>query len=89
LILWTAKKFRPNQTIADGRRGFYTCINVTKQSSGVGEPIKPTAKQPNQEVVVYINGNAAGRSGIPRDTGNLIIPMETRVLTRGALNKSS
>jgi prepilin-type N-terminal cleavage/methylation domain-containing protein len=67
------------------RRGFYTCVNV---SLG-GTPLAPTVNQPNQEVVVYINGNAAGRGGIPRDTGNLVIPMETRVLTRGALNKSS
>jgi prepilin-type N-terminal cleavage/methylation domain-containing protein len=65
------------------RRGFYTCINVTTEVSGT---IK--SNQTNQEVVVYINGNAAGKPGIPRDSNvQLTIPMETRVLTRGALKK--
>jgi prepilin-type N-terminal cleavage/methylation domain-containing protein len=71
--------------ITTKRRGFYACINVTKSNS-LTEPYP--VNQPNQEVVVYINGNAAGRPGIPRN-GNLVIPMETRVLIRGALKKSS
>ncbi len=75
----------PDNTIANGRRGFYTCVNVSQ----AGLPLQPTADQPNQEVIVYINGNAAGRGSISRDTGKVMIPMETRVLTRGALNKGS
>jgi prepilin-type N-terminal cleavage/methylation domain-containing protein len=74
----------PVNTIADKRRGFYTCVNMSRSGA------LPAVNQPNQEVVVYINGNAAGRPGIPKNTGlRVILPMETRVLTRGALNKSS
>jgi prepilin-type N-terminal cleavage/methylation domain-containing protein len=59
---------------SDVKRGFYVCVNgasVTNQ---------------NQEVAIYLRANAAGRPGIPRTT-DVIIPLETRVMARGALQK--
>jgi type II secretory pathway pseudopilin PulG len=59
------------------RRTFYACVR------GAG------ASSLNQEVVVRLIGNAAGRPGIPLTLGkNVPITMETRVLTRGVLNKN-
>jgi prepilin-type N-terminal cleavage/methylation domain-containing protein len=57
------------------RRTFYTCVRGGDTASL------------NQEVIVRIQGNAAGQPGVPRD-GNLPITMETRILTRGVLGKS-
>ncbi|NJR49725.1 MAG: prepilin-type N-terminal cleavage/methylation domain-containing protein [Leptolyngbyaceae cyanobacterium CSU_1_3] len=56
-------------------RGFYVCVKGAANNGTL-----------NQEVVVRIQGNAAGRPGIGRDA-SLPIPMETRVLTRGVVNK--
>lgn len=66
----------PTDATARGFRGFYVCV---KGSSSNGTL--------NQEVIVRIQGNAAGRPGIPRNRANVSIPMETRVLVRGVLNK--
>jgi prepilin-type N-terminal cleavage/methylation domain-containing protein len=57
------------------RRTFYTCVRGGDTASL------------NQEVIVRIQGNAAGQPGVPRD-GNLPVTMETRILTRGVLGKS-
>ncbi|KAM3114479.1 PilW family protein [Phormidesmis sp. 146-33] len=56
-------------------RGFYVCVKGAVSNGTL-----------NQEVVVRIQGNAAGRPGIPL-RGSVPIPMETRVLVRGVLNK--
>lgn len=66
-------------------RGLYACVRT-------GTTANPTQflgaqSNLNQEVAVFIRGNAAGRPGIPAN-GSLLIPMETRVLTRGVLNKN-
>jgi prepilin-type N-terminal cleavage/methylation domain-containing protein len=58
--------------ISDVRAGFYACVSGAEKSTQ------------NQEVALYMQGNAAGRSGIITD---VIIPLETRVMTRGALQK--
>jgi hypothetical protein len=42
----------------------------------------------NQEVIVRIQGNAAGQPGINKNNGSVPTNMETRILTRGVLGKS-
>lgn len=66
----------PNSAVANGRRGFYACV-IGAESYG----------KLNQEVVVRINGNAAGRPGVSLNS-EVPIQMETRVLTRGVINKN-
>jgi prepilin-type N-terminal cleavage/methylation domain-containing protein len=59
-------------------RGFYVCVRGSRAAL-------------NQEVVVRIRGEAANRSGVPdRDPTkpNVPVTMETRVLTRGIVNKT-
>jgi prepilin-type N-terminal cleavage/methylation domain-containing protein len=57
------------------RRGFYVCVKGASNNGNL-----------NQEVVVRIQGNVAGRPGM--SSANIPIPLETRVLTRGVLNKN-
>jgi prepilin-type N-terminal cleavage/methylation domain-containing protein len=57
------------------RRGFYVCVKGASNNGNL-----------NQEVVVRIQGNVAGRPGA--NSVNIPIPLETRVLTRGVLNKN-
>jgi prepilin-type N-terminal cleavage/methylation domain-containing protein len=66
----------PNATVAGGMRGFYVCVNGSESNGKL-----------NQEVIVHIQGNAAGKPGVPRSV-NISFPMQTRVLTRGVANKS-
>ncbi|MGV0025147.1 PilW family protein [Phormidesmis priestleyi] len=66
----------PNPLTNTPARGFYVCVKGATSNGTL-----------NQEVVVRIQGNAAGRPGIPRDRASVPIPMETRVLIRGVLNK--
>jgi prepilin-type N-terminal cleavage/methylation domain-containing protein len=63
-------------TGAKARRSFYACVRGGA-SAGL-----------NQEVIVRLQANAAGRPGIPKQ-GSLPITMESRVMTRGVLNKAS
>jgi prepilin-type N-terminal cleavage/methylation domain-containing protein len=70
----------PTTTLASGdraRRSIYTCIRGGA-SAGL-----------NQEVIIRLQANAAGRPGVPKIGSSLPITMETRVLTRGVLNKGS
>ena len=57
-------------------RGFYVCV---KGAEGKGNL--------NQEVSIFLQGNAAGRPGLPLNASNVPISMQTRVMTRGALDK--
>lgn len=64
----------------DNARGFYVCVRGAANGAML-----------NQEVLVRIHGDAAGRPGIP--LGDLTKPqvpiaLETRVLTRGVVNKT-
>jgi hypothetical protein len=72
----TAVEFVVTPQSADSklRRAFYTCVRGT----GVDGR--------NQEIIVRIRGNVAGRPGYVR-TAKLIIPMEIRVITRGVFGK--
>jgi prepilin-type N-terminal cleavage/methylation domain-containing protein len=58
------------------RRTFYACVRGGDTANL------------NQEVIVRIQGNAAGQPGVPVLQGNVPVTMETRILTRGVLEKS-
>jgi prepilin-type N-terminal cleavage/methylation domain-containing protein len=58
------------------RRTFYACVRG-------GD-----AANLNQEVIVRIQGNAAGQPGVRIQDGNVPVTMETRILTRGVLEKN-
>ncbi|MBW4418851.1 MAG: prepilin-type N-terminal cleavage/methylation domain-containing protein [Myxacorys californica WJT36-NPBG1] len=66
----------PKLTVFSERRGFYVCVKG-RESNGTL----------NQEVVVRLQGNASGRPGVSSNS-NVPLPLETRVLTRGVLNKN-
>ena len=57
-------------------RGFYVCVKGAESNGNL-----------NQEVSVFLQGNAAGRPGLPLGSSNVPISMQTRVMTRGALEK--
>ena len=57
-------------------RGFYVCVKGAESNGNL-----------NQEVSVFLQGNAAGRPGLPLNASNVPISMQTRVMTRGALEK--
>jgi prepilin-type N-terminal cleavage/methylation domain-containing protein len=70
----------PTTTLATGdraRRSIYACVR-----GGAGAGL-------NQEVIIRMQANAAGRPGVPKIGSGLPITMETRVLSRGVLNKGS
>jgi prepilin-type N-terminal cleavage/methylation domain-containing protein len=64
----------PSQPIAGEIRSFYACITDADNPEAV-----------NQEVIVYLQGNAAGRSGIYGDDG-FLPTLESRILSRGVLD---
>ncbi len=65
------------RALADiSRRTFYACVRGGDTANL------------NQEVVVRIQGNAAGQPGVPILEGNVPVTMETRILTRGVLEKN-
>ena len=57
-------------------RGFYVCVKGGESNGNL-----------NQEVSVFLQGNAAGRPGLQLSTSNVPISMQTRVMTRGSLDK--
>jgi len=57
-------------------RGFYVCVKGANDKGKL-----------NQEVFISLQGNAAGRLGLPIESSNVPISMQTRVMTRGALEK--
>jgi prepilin-type N-terminal cleavage/methylation domain-containing protein len=64
-------------------RGFYACVRGSEISATGGELA-------NQEVVIRLKANAAGKAGLPNN-GKTDVPitMEARVLSRGALGKKN
>jgi hypothetical protein len=56
------------------RRGFYACVRGADNANL------------NQEVLIRIRADAVGRAGLPI-YGRLLLPMETRVMTRGVFGK--
>ena len=61
---------------ASSNRGFYVCVRGAENNGNL-----------NQEVSVFLQGNAAGRPGLPLRASNVPISMQTRVMTRGAFEK--
>jgi len=58
-------------------RSFYACVS---------DPDVATATAGNQDVVLYLRGNAVGRSGLQRND-TFLPPIESRVFIRGTLDK--
>jgi prepilin-type N-terminal cleavage/methylation domain-containing protein len=58
------------------RRTFYACVRGGDSATL------------NQEVIVRIQGNAAGQPGLDKTRNSVPITMETRILTRGVLGKN-
>lgn len=75
------------RTPTNGSTSFYACVRGggVDTSQGAGVPNNPGGR--NQEISLFIRGNAAGRPGVPR-TGRLTFEIETRVLTRGSYEKN-
>ena len=70
-------------------RSFYACVRGNTYQAATSE------QQVNQEVQVFLVGNVQGRPGFPVTTAlptgaieSQAFPMQTRVLTRGIINKS-
>jgi prepilin-type N-terminal cleavage/methylation domain-containing protein len=68
---------------------FYACVRGNTYQAATAE------QQVNQEVQVFLVGNVQGRPGFPQTTAlptgaieSQAFPMQTRVLTRGIINKS-
>ena len=66
----------PTAATAGKNRGFYVCVKGAESNGKL-----------NQEVSVFLQGNAAGRPGLPLGASDVPISMQTRVMTRGALEK--
>ncbi|MEM7769717.1 MAG: prepilin-type N-terminal cleavage/methylation domain-containing protein [Cyanobacteria bacterium P01_E01_bin.6] len=74
----------PSQPVNGSIRSFYACVSLPGTTAN-GTPL--SAASQNQEVIIYLQGNAAGRSGLFRE--NSFLPtLETRVLSRGILDKN-
>jgi len=67
-------------------RSFYACVRGKTLGAAA------TEQGVNQEALLVLTGNVAGRSGFPLTTGAgntaRLFPIQTRVLTRGIVNKS-
>lgn len=70
------------KTVAPVTRSFYACVRGATPSAANPELA-------NQEVVIRLKANAAGKAGLPLLTSNIPITMETRVMLRGALGKTN
>lgn len=79
----------PSQITPSGNtttiRSFYACVRGQTNDARVNDVTSELGF--NQEVLVVLIGNAAGRPGFPRDSSSLTFPIQTRVLTRGIINK--
>ncbi|MGI0487204.1 PulJ/GspJ family protein [Pantanalinema rosaneae CENA516] len=77
----------PSNTVitpsAATNRAFYGCVS----NASVAAQAQPT----NQEVLLVLTGNVAGRAGFPLNTATnqaRLFPIQTRVLVRGIINKT-
>ncbi len=75
---------------------FYVCVRSgsvtaaagsTQEAALAAEKAAAAGQGINPEVHVVLRGNAAGRGGIPKNTGEVPFQMETRVLSRGVYGK--
>ncbi|HEY9662367.1 MAG TPA: hypothetical protein V6C65_28260, partial [Allocoleopsis sp.] len=71
-------------------RGFFACVSV-RETAGTqnGQTVEVAG---NQDVILYVRGNVAGRSGYLAagfaNNGDTLPTLETRVLARGVLGRS-
>lgn len=82
-----AYSLSPNTGTANSgqARGFYACISVRPPIPGTSGAAREVNTGVNQDIVLYLRGNANGRPGI---IGNVFLPaLETQVLSRGVLSK--
>ena len=63
--------------------GFYACVRGGGFTSGIANNVGGR----NQEVALFLRGNAAGRSGVPSNS-NVVFDLQTRTLSRGSFDKS-
>lgn len=78
-------------TFANDLGGFYVCVNSNANLTGNNNNTSSNntsdpASYGNQDVIVYLRGNALGRSGLMVEETFLPV-IETRHLVRGALNR--
>ena len=67
-------------------RGFYACVSIRPRPAGSTATSQDVNTGVNQDVILYLRGNADGRPGI---IGDQFLPaLETRVLSRGVLGKT-
>lgn len=65
----------PRPAVIDSHRSFYACVRQVAAGRG------------NQDVIIYLRGNANGRDNY-QESGDLPLPMvQTQVLLRGAIDK--
>lgn len=72
-------------------RSFYACVRGNIYQRNIANAVT-TEQGVNQEVQVFLVGNVEGRPGFPPTLSSgvegLSFPLQTRVLTRGIINKS-
>lgn len=79
------------EEFSDDVGGFYACINSSasltgNNNTGGGNTASDPASYGNQDVIVYVRGNALGRSGLMSEETFLPV-LETRQFVRGVLNR--
>jgi prepilin-type N-terminal cleavage/methylation domain-containing protein len=75
-------------TVFNGPRGFFACVNSEEvPNQDETDFMSATPTQENQDIILYIRGNANGRPGIRTDEG-FLPALETRVLSRGVLERN-
>lgn len=72
---------------ATGITSFYACVRGGGFNTAAVPPIPNNIGGRNQEVALFLRGNAAGRSGVP-STAKVVFDLQTRVLSRGSYEKS-
>jgi prepilin-type N-terminal cleavage/methylation domain-containing protein len=79
---------RSGNTFSPPVSSFYACIRGNTQASR--DSGEKSERDANQEVLVLLTGNVAGRPGFSASKTNTgrLSPLQTRVLTRGILDKT-
>jgi prepilin-type N-terminal cleavage/methylation domain-containing protein len=75
-----------NRTGFTGVRSFYACVSTRPLRAAQANQAAEVDTGVNQDVILYLRGNANGRPGIIGDE-NFLPALETRVLSRGVLGK--
>jgi prepilin-type N-terminal cleavage/methylation domain-containing protein len=75
-------------TVTDAYKSFYACVRGNTQASRTAGTLSENVA--NQEVLLVLTGNVAGRPGfnINQTNAGRLAPLQTRVMVRGILNKN-